>query len=83
MVLNSRGAGFRIQGDHGLTHPVCSLVARLCAGLPSPDDCSLGPRSAGHSPAADSSPLHPNGPRAWCGQVPAGPAGWRDAHSAG
>lgn len=72
-----------LRGKLGLIRPVCSLVSRLCAGLPSPDDCGLSPGPAGHSPAADSSPLHPNGPWAWCGQVQAGSAGWRYAHSSG
>ena len=71
------------KGTCGLTHPVCALVSRLRAGLPSPDDCCLRPGSAGYSPAAHSSPVHPNGPRAWRGQVQASPAGWCHAHSSG
>lgn len=62
MVLNSLEPGFRGQGDPRSNPSVCSLVSRLCAGLPSPDDRSFSPGSAGHSPAADGSPLHPNGP---------------------
>lgn len=63
MVLGSGSPpGFRIQGDPWSNASVCSLASRVRAGLPSPDDCSFSPGSAGHSPPADGSPLHPNGP---------------------
>lgn len=51
-----------------LTHLSALLFPGYAAGLPSPDDIAASVlESAGYSPAAHSSPVHPNGPRAWRG----------------